>query len=72
MKMYARNECGIMRKPLDSLRQMMHVALVFPTDITGRVIVADVEELSHYHQLPTFNKTNIGIYRYILHIRVRS
>lgn len=30
-------------KLFDSLRQMMQVALVFPTDITERANVADVE-----------------------------
>lgn len=46
MEISARVKRGIINKPLDSLWQMMHVALVlklFPTHITGRAIVADVE-----------------------------
>lgn len=42
MKMSARAEHGIICKPLDFARQMMHIAIVFPTDITGRAKVADV------------------------------
>lgn len=39
------------RKPFDSLRQIMHVALVFPTEMTGRVMFVDVEfeKFKHYH-----------------------
>lgn len=46
MKMSTHDEREIIRKDLDSVWQMMHVALVlklFPTHITGRAIVADVE-----------------------------
>lgn len=35
--------CGMLLKLFDSLRQMMQVTLVFPTDITERANVADVE-----------------------------
>lgn len=45
MKMSTRAERGKIHvcKLLDSLRHMMYVALVFPTDITGRAIVAEVK-----------------------------
>lgn len=33
------------RKPFDSLRQMMHVALVFTTEITGYMMFVNVEGL---------------------------
>lgn len=51
------------RKPFDSLRQMMHVALVFTIEITGYMMFVDVEgfyeafEHCHYSlyiQLNTF------------------
>lgn len=43
MKMYARAERVMLRKPFDSLRQIMHVGLVFPTEITGIVVFVHVE-----------------------------
>lgn len=56
MKMSVRAERGIIRKSLDSSRQMMHVALVVPTDISGRAMVADVKgfllEVEHFHHSP--------------------
>lgn len=35
-------EHGIICKPLDSAQQMMHIAIVFQTNITGRAKVAAV------------------------------
>lgn len=37
---------GMLLELFDSLRQMMQVTLVFPTDITERANVADVEGFS--------------------------
>lgn len=31
------------RKPFESLQQIMHVTLLFPTELTGRVMFVDVE-----------------------------
>lgn len=40
MKMYARTERRMLRKPFDSLRQSMHVA-VFPTEVTEIMMIVD-------------------------------
>lgn len=43
MKMLAPAGHGMLPKPFDSFRQIMHVALDFPTEITGRIMLVDVE-----------------------------
>lgn len=53
MKMYARAERRMLRKPFDFLRQSMHVA-VFPTEITGRKMFVDVGFLRGVQTLSSF------------------
>lgn len=74
MKMSARADFGIICKPLDFARQMMHIAIVFPTDITGRAKVADVfyvkfeREIWTYVQLNSFQYLQI----HLCYMRVRT